>query len=309
MPFFKNKAESINEINSFFEKNRDNYLKKIEDIESGNNNNPTAKFHKFAYLFHDSVGSFLKVRESSTMDELVDEIKDLSSKNYSLTKKIKDKEDMLLNEKDKEKFNKINNELKILYYDKDYFSALENNICKHALVSELKEIVDLLNWMEYSGDEITEDDLRKVLRKSTRLVRSISEKQKDISRDKDDYVVDKLKIDKNKKDDLPPPKKKDVQENSTEPEKKESELKNNQKPEAKPVIKNLFPEEKEFIKKKVGEKYFSSYFVPIISFMEKFTEGYEKLPFIKESLIKNKWPEKHVEYVVSLIKLVIDHRQ
>jgi len=170
----KIEANSFKEVESALVGVRQNYTSGIEPISHDAQTYHVVAFHKFAFSFHKVLSDLLKVDSKMTTTELLEQFEALTSNNFKLNKKIKKKEDELLMESDKEKFQAVKAELEKMIRQKNYFTTLEKNVIKHNLIFELRLFINKVDEMEFSGDPIEKDDVLKVFKKCNKYVTSLT---------------------------------------------------------------------------------------------------------------------------------------
>jgi len=167
----ESKRKVVTELNQLKKEYTDSILPLRADID----NYPIVAFHKFSYLLHSMLSKILKVESMHTTSELIDYIESLDSKNYALNKEVEAKENQLLSETNKEKFFLLKTELEKVIHEKNFYAVIEKNVVKNNLIVELRIFSDTLDEMEFSGEPIGKDDVRKMFSKSDQYMKMLTD--------------------------------------------------------------------------------------------------------------------------------------
>ena len=145
---------------------RQEFLDNLKPIKADLDDYHKVAFHKFTFLFHRMLMKILDLKAMHTTSELIESLESINSRNYELNKKIKATEDEIMKEKDKTRFLELVKELESQVYKRNYFSLLERNVVSNNLIYEMGILVEKVNHMEFSGEEVTNEDVREVVEKS-----------------------------------------------------------------------------------------------------------------------------------------------
>lgn len=170
----KIEAGSLKEVEQSLLSVRNAYQSGIAPIKQDAESYHVVAFHKFAYLFHRVLTDLLKVETKMTTTELLEMIEGLTSNNFKLGKKIKKKEDQLLMENDKERFQQVKLELEKMIKEKNYYTTIEKNVIKHNLIFELRLFIGKVDEIEFSGNPVEKDDVLKMFRKCDKYVQQLT---------------------------------------------------------------------------------------------------------------------------------------
>lgn len=239
------------EINHLLKLRKD-FLENVSRIKPDIAKYHEVAFSKFVYQFHASISQILRTDKNLTLDEIVEELKNLSSMVYWINKNIKSKEDQILGENDKKRFNEIKKEIDSLSEEKEYYATLEKNIAKNSLIFQLKDIADTINKLGFSGQQFTKEEASQLIDNSIDFIKKITTIQE---QNKDNNMLSGL-MSKIK-----------TKEKTTE--KEDSSIPDTKVERAiLPDNFHLKEEEKEYLKSQVGEEYYNQYVKPVIEFIE-----------------------------------------
>jgi len=269
---------------------RKDYKENLERIRPDLKDYHEAAFDKFVFQFHSTLSKVLEIESNLTLDELIDQVKALSSRIYLLNKNIKEKEDELLKLKDKKVFALVRKEIKDLNKEKEYFAAIERNVSKNNLVMTLQEIAAGINRMGFSGEKTQKEDAAYVMTKTDQCMEKLTEVDCEQLTGMD-YVKQRIKkhLDRISK------------------EKKKAKPKKKEEHKAISLPLKLNQDEKDYIKSKVGEDYYNRYALIIIGIIEGLKDNFS-LGAVADSLKKQGWPPEYVKPSMDAVKEVLQKR-
>jgi len=262
---------------------RSDYLESMKKIRQDLEENHQRVLENFIFHFHKALTRVLLTSSNLTLEEIQENYSQLSSRIYDYKKRIKDKEDALLGEKDKKSFAQLKKEIGELKNEKAYFTVVEQNIASNSLLKSLDDIIRKIEHLRFSGDQVWKDNVIDLVARADQLIMVLTTiKPEQIGLVA--VLMSKLFRKSGKAKPVP----------VTE-EHKQIRLTDQEKEYIK-----------EYVKFRAGEGHYEKYSQAIIAYIERLEHGH--LEKMENQLVAKGWKKEYIEPTMNSIREVLQKR-
>jgi len=290
--------EHLSEIKKDLMKVKSKYFEEIPNIKRDLKPNPPYALNSFVFHFHEVLTEVLRSESYFTLNEIFEYFESIGARREVMISEIKEKEDEMLQEKDKEKFKLIKDEVEKLILEKTRLSFLQNNIMKNDILTTLIEFIGDLDELEFSGSELEQHEVTDIIHKGNQIMNKLldfSSIASVISHGVSNIFTSFAEKLTHKKEEEPPitPDMPSTVEIPKPPEPA--------KPEITEPTKGITASDIERIRPLIQSKYSKDNIEKCFSIILDYSKKYD-LDQIKENLIKKNWPSDMIEEIYHKLK-------